>query len=86
MAEEKKTAVKAAKKEKKNKTEKDHWFSFSGIRKEAKRVRWPHWKSEGAANPGIFQNTGEVLLFTAFFALFFVLCDLGVSYLLNFVK
>ena len=44
-------------KENKNKAPKDHWFSFSGIRKEAKRVRWPHWKSEGASKPGILRNT-----------------------------
>ena len=33
-------------KKKVNKQKKDHWFSFSGIRKEAKRVRWPRWKSD----------------------------------------
>ena len=47
MADEKKT----------NKTVKDHWFSVDGIKKEAKRVRWPKWKSEGNT-PGILQNTG----------------------------
>lgn len=74
------------KKEKKvNKTKKDHWFSLSGIRKEAKRVRWPHWKSDGQANPGIIQNSGEVIIFTAFFAVFFVLCELGVTFLLKLI-
>ena len=63
---------------------KDHWFSISGVRKEAKRVRWPKWKSEGN-QPGIIENTTEVIGFTGFFALFFVLCDLVVTYLLKFI-
>ena len=93
----KKTAKEAAKAEKKAKKaeakkqakaqhEKDKWFSFSGINKEAKRVRWPHWKSEGTNNPGILQNSSEVIVFTAAFALFFVACDLLVTWLLTFVK
>ena len=80
MSEEKKV-----KKTKKNKAPKDHCFSFSGIRKEAKRVRWPHWKSQGTSNPGIVQNTGEVVLFTAGFAVFFVLCEFVITYLLKFI-
>ena len=74
MAEEKKT----------NKPARDHWFSFSGIRKEAKRVRWPHWKTEGNT-PGILANTATVLSFVIFFGLYFVLCDLVVAYLLRFI-
>ncbi|MBR2066777.1 MAG: preprotein translocase subunit SecE [Solobacterium sp.] len=70
MAEEKKVAVK------------DHWFSIDGIRKEAKRVRWPHWKSEGNT-AGIMQNTAEVLIFVCFFALFFVACEFVVTLLLK---
>ena len=61
---------------------KDHWFTISGITKEAKRVRWPHWTNQGSEE-GTLQNTGEVLVFTIFFALFFVLCDLGVAYLMK---
>lgn len=82
--EEKKKAKEVAKKKQKSQAEKDRWFSISGITKEAKRVRWPHWKSDGANNPGIIQNSGEVVLFTAFFAVFFVLCDLLVTWLLTF--
>lgn len=84
--EEKKKEKAEAKKKAKSQAEKDKWFSFSGINKEAKRVRWPHWKSEGTNNPGILQNSGEVILFTASFALFFVLCDLLVTWLLTFVS
>ena len=72
-------------KEKKAIAPKDHWFSLSGIRKEAKRVRWPHWKSEGSSKPGILQNTAEVVVFTASFALFFVLCEFVITYLLKFI-
>ena len=84
--EEKKKEKAKAKKEAKAQHEKDKWFSISGINKEAKRVRWPHWKSEGSANPGILQNSGEVIIFTATFALFFVLCDLLVTWVLTFAK
>ena len=82
---EKKAAKAEKKKEKKAKAAEDHWFSIAGIRKEAKRVRWPHWKSDGQNNPGILQNSGEVILFTAFFAVFFVLCNLLITYLLKLV-
>ena len=54
----------------------DKTFSWSGIRKEAKRVRWPKRKDT-------VQNTGEVLIFTVFFALFFVGCDFLVQFLLK---
>ena len=54
----------------------DKTFSWSGIVKEAKRVRWPKWKD-------IASNSGEVLIFVAFFALFFVLCELIVTFLLR---
>ena len=67
---------------KKTKPAKDHWLTISGITKEAKRVRWPHWTNQGSEE-GTLQNTGEVLVFTIFFALFFVLCDLGVAYLMK---
>ena len=43
----------------------DKTFSWSGIKKEAKRVRWPKWKDIGT-------NSVEVLIFVLFFALFFV--------------
>lgn len=73
------------KEKKKNKPQKDHWFTLSGIKKEAGRVRWPKWKTEGN-NPGIGTTTGEVLIFTTFFALFFVLCDFLVTYLLKVLE
>ena len=61
----------------------DKWFSLSGIKKEAlTRIRWPHWKTEGN-QAGILQMTTEVLVFTGFFALFFVLCDFIVTFVLK---
>jgi len=54
------------------------WFSISGIKKETKRIRWPKWKEIGS-------NTGEVLLFTVFFAVYFVLCELLVTYFLKLI-
>ena len=56
----------------------DKTFSCSGIKKEAKRIRWP--KKED-----LFGRFGEVVIFTAFFALFFVLCDFLVTYVLKFI-
>jgi len=61
---------------------KDHWFSLSGIKKEAKRVRWPKWKSEGSTD-GVGRTTGEVLIFTGFFAAYFVFCDFIVTWILK---
>ena len=56
----------------------DKWFSISGIQKEAKRVRWPKMKDTG-------KNTGEVLTFTVFFALYFVLCEFVVTFILRWL-
>ncbi len=65
-----------------NKPVKDKWLTIAGIRKEAKRVRWPQWKTKGN-NPGIAQNTGEVLIFTGFFAAYFVFCEFVVTFILK---
>lgn len=56
----------------------DKTFSWNGIKKEAKRVRWPK-------RADVVSNTGEVVVFTAFFALFFVLCDLVTAGLLGLI-
>lgn len=42
------------------------WFSISGIIQELQRVRWPKFSE-------LAKKSGIVLLFTASFALFFVL-------------
>lgn len=56
----------------------DRTFSWSGIQKEMKRVRWP--KRED-----ITSSTGEVLMFVCFFALFFVLCEFIVTFVLRMI-
>ena len=74
MADEKKT----------NKPAKDRWLTWDGVKKEAKRVRWPKWKTEGNT-PGIADNTAEVLIFSGFFGAFFVACDFVITFLLRFI-
>ena len=54
------------------------WFSLSGIVKEIKKIRWPK-KND------LLTNSGQVVLFTAFFALFFYLCQFLVSLCLKLV-
>lgn len=76
MAEDKKNVT--------NEPAKERWFSIDGIKKEAKRVRWPKWKTEGNT-AGTGQNTGEVLLFTGFFALYFVFCEFIVTFILRMI-
>lgn len=56
----------------------DKTFSWSGVKKEAKRVRWPSRKD-------VANDTAEVVIFTGFFAAFFVLCDLIVAYGLRMI-
>ncbi len=56
----------------------DKTFSWSGIKKEAKRVRWPSRKD-------VTEDTIEVLGFTAFFAVFFVFCDFIVAAILRVI-
>lgn len=51
------------------------WFSWSGIKTEVKRIRWPKWSE-------MLENTGKVLLFCILFGIFFVLCDLVIGRLL----
>ena len=56
----------------------DKTFSWSGIKKEAKRVRWPKRKD-------VAEDTAEVLSFKAFFALYFVLCEFIVTGILRLI-
>lgn len=54
------------------------WFSIKGIVAEVKKIKWPKLKELG-------RNTGEVLVFTIAFGVFFVVCEFVVSALLNFI-
>ena len=54
------------------------WFSFEGIAKEARRIKWPTGKE-------LLEKSGKVLVFICLFALFFVLTELAISGLMNLV-
>ena len=54
------------------------WFSIKGVVAEVKKIKWPSIKDLG-------RNTGEVLVFTIAFGIFFVVCEFVVSTLLNFI-
>ncbi len=54
------------------------WFSIKGIAEEAKKIKWPTTKD-------LVRNTGEVLIFTIAFGIFFVVCEFVVSGLLNII-
>ncbi|MDO4701156.1 preprotein translocase subunit SecE [Erysipelotrichaceae bacterium OH741_COT-311] len=52
------------------------WFSISGIMKEIGRIRWPKMSE-------LSLNSLEVIIFTAFFGLFFVACEFIITHLLK---
>ena len=52
------------------------WFSINGINKEIKKIRWPKPKD-------LLTSSVQVIIFTLFFGLFFVLCELLVSVVLK---
>ena len=52
------------------------WFSISAITKEISKIRWPK-KGDLAS------NSLEVIIFTVFFGLFFVLCQFIISVVLK---
>ena len=54
------------------------WLSFSGVAKEAKRVRWPK------ANE-LFKSCFEVVVFCLLFGAFFVIAESVIVYLLKFI-
>jgi len=56
----------------------DKTFTWSGVKKEAKRVRWPSRKD-------VTDNSTEVIAFTAFFAVFFIFCEFIVTGILRLI-
>ena len=52
------------------------WFSLSAITKDISKIRWPK-KGDLAS------NSLEVIIFTVFFGLFFVLCQFIISVVLK---
>ena len=54
------------------------WFSLSAIAKEISKIRWPK-KSD------LLTNSVQVVIFTAFFGVFFYLCQFLVSLCLRLI-
>ncbi len=52
------------------------WFSLNGIVKEIKKIRWPN-KSD------MVTNSVQTVIIIAFFALFFLLCEVVISLILK---
>ena len=52
------------------------WFSVKKILAEIKKIKWPTGKE-------LLKNSLQVIVFTAFFALFFYLCQFLVSAVLS---
>ena len=52
------------------------WFSLSAIGKEISKIRWPKKDS-------LLTNSVQVVIFTVFFGLFFVLCQFIISVVLK---
>ncbi|MBR2802041.1 MAG: preprotein translocase subunit SecE [Erysipelotrichaceae bacterium] len=48
------------------------WFSFNGIVKEIKKIRWPE-------KGDLLTNSVQVIIFTFGFGAFFLLCQVVVS-------
>jgi len=53
------------------------WFSIQGIKKEMERIKWPSKKDMRI-------NSFEVILFTGFFVLFFLIVQFLLSGVLTF--
>lgn len=54
------------------------WLSFSGVSKEAKRIRWP----KGAE---LREGTSKVLFFVILFGLFFVTTEFLITFFLRLI-
>ena len=62
----------------------DKTFTFSGLKKEFQRIRWPKWfERKNASDKAIIPTSLGVLGVVGFFALFFMICDLVSGLLLR---
>ena len=52
------------------------WFDFKAIIKEISKIRWPK-------KDDLLTNSVQVIIFTAFFGVFFAICIAAVSALLR---
>lgn len=75
MAKEEKKEVKKEKKAPQEISISLKWFTPKGIASEIKRIRWIKFGD-------LLSDTAKVLVFCILFAIFFVLCDTGISSIL----
>ena len=54
------------------------WFSIEGVNKETKRIRWPNTKE-------MAKSCAQVIIFCLLFALFFVGCELFVTFFIKMI-
>lgn len=55
------------------------WFNVKAITKEISKIRWPE-------KGDLVTNSGQVIIFTAAFGLFFYLCQFLISLVLKALK
>lgn len=56
-----------------------NWFSLVGIKEEIRKIQWPKRKE-------MTQYTVTVLGFVAFFAVYFLILEVVISYILRLLK
>ena len=60
------------------KEKKDRVYSPAGVIRELKTVKWPTFKE-------LMSTSGMVILFTLLFGVYFFICELAASGLINFI-
>ena len=60
------------------KEKKDRVYSPAGVIRELKTVKWPTFKE-------LMSTSGMVILFTVLFGVYFFICELVASGLINFI-
>jgi preprotein translocase subunit SecE len=63
---------------KEKKEKKERTYSPKGIISEIRAVKWPTAKE-------LFSNSGRVIIFTLLFGLYFFICELAASGLINWI-
>ena len=56
-----------------------NWFSLVGIKEEIRKIQWPKRKE-------MTQYTVSVLGFVSFFAIYFLILEVVISYILRLLK
>lgn len=63
---------------KENQEKKERTYSLKGIISEIRAVQWPTPKE-------LFRNSGLVIMFTLLFGIYFFICELAASALINWI-